>query len=267
MENITVIIPIHVYNEDVKKYLGKAIESIKAQTEAVDSTMIVGQEELINKIKDDFNDAQIDYIINEGKTDYCNQINLAANNCKTKHFSILGFDDEYSPIWFKNVKRYIKNMHDISIFLPIVNFIDKESKVIGSVNEIIWAMSFSNELGFIDEETLESYYDFSTCGGVFRTDDFIFSGGLKPSIKLSFWYEFLLRSANQGFKTYVIPKNGYYHLIDREGSILNSYNSMTKDERAWWIKLANKEHYFKNERKESYEYKPTKELSDIDGLK
>lgn len=128
-------------------------------------------------------------------------------------------------------------------------------------------MSFSNEIGVIDEDTLQSYYDFSPNGAIFRTDDFIDIGMLKPSLKLSFWYEFLLRAANQGLKMYVIPKNGYLQLIERDGSMLEMLSKeMDDDERAWWIKLANKEYYFKQERKKSYKYVSEK-LSEVDGLK
>ena len=43
--------------------------------------------------------------------------------------------------------------------------------------------------------------------------------------------------------------------------------SMSLEERAWWIKLATKEYYFKQERKPSYKYVPEKKLTEIEGLK
>lgn len=268
MENITVVIPIHVYNDDVKSYLDKAIASVLVQTDTEAKIMIVGPQEVIDGIKKDFKSDQITFTLNEGKTDYCNQINLAVRHCNTKYFSILGFDDQYSKTWFKNVKAYIDSMPEFSIFLPIVNFINKDDMIVGTINEIIWAMSFSNEIGIIDEESLQSYYDFSVSGGVFRTDDFIEAGMLKPSIELAFWYEFLMRATNQGLKIYVIPKNGYYQLVERENSISDlTDKSMSLEERAWWIKLATKEYYFKQERKPSYKYVPEKKLTEIEGLK
>lgn len=264
MENLTVIIPVHIFNETVEKYLEKAIASVVNQNQSLDSILIVGPSEVIKNI----NNKGVQFVTNEGETDYCSQINLAVKEINTKYFSILGFDDEYSATWFKNVEIYIKNMPEYSMFFPIITYLNKDNKVAGSVNEIIWAMSFSNEIGVIDEDTLQSYYDFSPNGGVFRTDDFIEVGGLKPSIKLAFWYEFLLRGSNQGLKIYVIPKNGYYQLIEREGSILESNSKdMDEKERAWWIKLAGKEYYFKQERKKSYKYVVEKELVDVEGLK
>ena len=267
MENITVIIPIHKYNDKIKTYLDKAISSVFVQKNTAEKVMLVGPKETLDLIKKDFKPQKLVFIENDGKIDYCSQVNFGVKNCDTKYFSILEFDDTYSETWFKNVELYIKNKPDFSFFLPIVNFINKDEKVCGIVNEIIWAMSFSNEIGVIDEDTLQSYYDFSPCGGVFRTDDFIEIGMLKPSIKLSFWYEFLLRATGKNIKIYVIPKNGYYHSIEREDSLLSEYSTMSANERTWWIKLATKECYFDKERKEYYTYVPTKELSDVDGLK
>jgi hypothetical protein len=267
MENLTVIVPIHKYNEDVKKYLDKAISSVFSQKDTAEKVSIVGPKEVIDGIEKDFKKDKLEFVLNNGKTDYCSQINLGVKNCKSKYFSILEFDDKYSPTWFKNVNKYVSNKPEFSMFFPIVNFTDKEDNIVGTSNEIIWAMSFSNEIGVIDEEILQSYYDFSICGGVFRTDDFIEVGMLKPSIKLSFWYEFLLRATSKNLKAFVIPKNGCYHLIEREDSLINQYKDMDAKERAWWIKLASKEFYYEKERKASYKYTPSKELAEVDGLK
>ena len=266
MENLTVIIPIHQFDDEIKKYLSKAIDSVYKQKDTTCNILLVGPPSIMSDLHSNFNDDRITLLTNNEQSDYCNQINFAVKQVNTKYFSILGFDDEYSNTWFKNVKRYVEYMPEYSVFMPIVNYVDNDNVSAGSVNEIIWAMSFSNEIGVIDEDTLQSYYDFSTNGAVFRTDDFIEIGMLKPSIKLSFWYEFLLRATNQGLKVYVIPKHGYYQTIGRKGSILDELsNNMDEKERSWWIKLANKEYYFKQERKKSYKYTP-EELTEVDGL-
>src|ERR1035441_706372 len=179
MENLTIIIPVHIFNETVEKLLERSINSVTKQNQPLNSILIVGPSEVIKNI----NNKEFQFVINEGETDYCSQVNLAVKETKTKYFSILGFDDEYSSTWFKNVEKYIRNMPEYSMFFPIITYLNKDNKVSGSVNEIIWAMSFSNEIGVIDEDTLQSYYDFSPNGGVFRTDDFIEVGGLKPSIR------------------------------------------------------------------------------------
>lgn len=255
MNNISTIIPVHEYNENIKDYLNEAVKSVDEQLTKPEKIFVVSSKELIEHIKKDLGD-RVGYIINKGSLDYCSQINVGVKGCKTKYFSILAFDDKYNKTWFKSVNKYIETMPEYSIYLPIVNFINSENKMIGFANELIWAMSFSNELGVIDADVLETYYDFSISGGVFRVDDFLEVGGLKPSIKLSYWYEFLLRAINNNIKVYVIPKSGYYQLIGRDNSIMDIYSkTMDEKERSWWIKLASKEYFSKTEHNKKYKYK------------
>ena len=161
-------------------------------------------------------------LINNGDTDYCSQINLAVKNVKTKYFSILEFDDTYTPNWFKNIKDYLKVKQDVSLLLPIIQYVDADKNDICLGNEISWTASFvdgEDRLGGIDHDMLQGYYDFSPVGGVFKTKDFIEVGGLKPSIKLSFWYEFMLRLTSNDYKIFVIPKRGYVHMVNRAGIV------------------------------------------------
>jgi hypothetical protein len=264
MENLTVIIPIHQFNDEIKTYLTKAIDSVYRQSETTCDILLVAPSDTISELNGLYNDERIKLLTNESDSDYCSQINFAVKHVKTKFFSILAFDDQYSNTWFKNVEKYVNYLPEYSIFLPIVNYVDIDENIVGSMNEIIWAMSFSNEIGVIDADTLKSYYDFSPNGAVFITKDFIDVGGLKPSIKLSFWYEFLLRATNQNIKIYVIPRNGYYQIVGREGAMMEVQSKTMKEaERAWWIELASKEYYFKQERKKSYKYVPSELIDEL----
>ena len=252
MNNISVIIPLHKYDDEVKKYLNEAVKSVEEQAVKPEKVFVVSSKEVNEQIRIDLGE-RVEYIINKGNLDYCTQINVGAKECKTKYFSVLAFDDKYNKTWFKSVNKYTETMPEYSIYLPIVNFIDSDDKMMGFANELIWAMSFSNELGVIDADVLEHYHDFSINGGVFRVDDFLEVGGLKPSIKLSFWYEFLLRATKNDVKIYVIPKSGYFHLVDRKGSIMDEYSkTMDEEERLWWVKLASKESLYKKDRKKEY---------------
>ena len=58
MENITVIMPIHIYDDTVKKYMNEAIISVITQTEPVEELMIVGPQEVLNEVKNNFNDIE-----------------------------------------------------------------------------------------------------------------------------------------------------------------------------------------------------------------
>lgn len=69
-------------------------------------------------------------------------------------------------------------------------------------------------------------------------------------MKLVFWYEFLLRALYKEKRIFVIPKIGYYHYVNREGSITSEYaKNMSVKEADWWIDLAAKEMYFPQDRK------------------
>ena len=95
--------------------------------------------------------------------------------------------------------------------------------------------------------------NFNTTGGVFNTEDFIKNGKLKTSIKLTYWYEYLLRSIYNGKKVFVVPKVGYQHTLNRPNSISDVYNRELKPEEAdWWIELAQKDYFFIKERDKSH---------------
>lgn len=252
MEELSVIIPVHKYDENIATYLTRAIESVNEQDEKCGEIIFVGPKNVLGEIT--IENAKITKLENKGETDYCSQINLAVKNTKTKYFTILELDDYFSKTWFKNVKSYLEYNPNYTAFLPIVGLSNTEGKELGTINELVWARAFSEELGAIDAGALESCFDFVTTGGVFRVDEFIECGMLKPSIKLSFWYEYLLRAVENGTKFFVIPKIGYTHILDREDSLMQSYKDMDEQERLWWIKLAKKEYFFKKDRIEKSLY-------------
>jgi len=67
-------------------------------------------------------------------------------------------------------------------FEDITDFND--GKYIGFGNEAAWASSFSNELGFIDLDCLQNYFDFYLTGSIFNLKDWIEVGGLNHLSKL-----------------------------------------------------------------------------------
>ena len=73
---------------------------------------------------------------------------------------------------------------------------------------------------------------------------------LKPSIKVSFNYEFLLRTTHNGLKVYVVPKEGYTHVVGRKNSLTDEYNNTLSDtEIQKWFELAVREYPYKEDRK------------------
>jgi hypothetical protein len=135
-----------------------------------------------------------------------------------------------------------------------------DGKYIGFGNAEVYASSFSNEIGYLDNDCLQNYFDFYLTGSIFNTADWKEVGGLKPSIKITFWYEWLLRATNKGKKVFVIPKVGYNHSLGRKGSLVEVYKETVDPvESQWWFDLAKRESLFKEDRKKEYE----KELPDV----
>jgi hypothetical protein len=252
MKNLTVIVPVYKLDSEEKQNL-----FINAVNSVDDSKIfVVGPEEdilIVEKLK---TNKILKTIINKSdNTSYPAQINMALKDVKSDYFSVLEYDDVYTSIWFKNVEEYIENdTENTFAFLPLTEVIDVKYGPQGYANEAVWASSFSDELGCYDSQCLEDYLNFNTSGAVFKTEDFISLGGLKASMKLSFWYEFLLRASYKQKRIFVIPKVGYYHTIGREDSLSRFYgNNLSEEEANWWIELAKKEYFFPHDRNKTYQ--------------
>lgn len=253
MDNLTVILPIEILDTDEKREM-----FTKALSSVVDTkVLVVGDKKAIESISElDLSSYQVTTLVNTSRSkNYAGNVNFGLKNVNTKYFSVLEYDDMFSDIWFKNLKVYIDNdVDDTFAFLPLTEVVDYKTKEsFGYANEAVWASSFSDEIGYFDLQSLEEYLNFNTSGGVFKTEEFITLGGLKASMELVFWYEFLMRALYKGKKIYVIPKVGYYHTANRPGSITMNYvDTMTEREADWWIDLAKKEYFFPQDRKKTY---------------
>lgn len=257
--NISIILPVHELNEVTKPMFANAIKSVTEQTLRPDELVIVAPKgsETLNYIKSfDFGDYKKSVVIaeNDGETDFASQVNFGVTNTTTEWFSILEFDDEYANIWFKNVVEYKKAHTNVDLFMPIIIDVDSIGNFIGFTNEAVWANSFSDELGILDNSALLTYQNFNIDGMVIRKSTYEEFGGFKPSIKLTFIYEFLLRMTFKDVKVMVIPRFGYKHVNQREGSLFSSYKeTLDPIEARWWLSTAKKEYYFPNDRKITYE--------------
>lgn len=257
--SISIIIPIHEYNEGIQGYLNKAIESIEKQEDFASPNVIIVSPpdvntKLINapQITSTGNTTLTTYVINEGATDYQSQVNLAVESVTTDYFSVLEFDDEYAETYFKNVKRYIKTYPEIDVFLTMMIEVNQKNEGIKLTNETVWAQQFvgeNGEMGHLNANALKQYTDFKLSGAVIKKSEFKNLGGYKPNINLTFMYEFLLRALNNASKIFSIPKIGYKHLATREGSLFDGYlKNMPVDERKFWFETATKESNFMNDR-------------------
>lgn len=244
--NITVIIPMNDLGGDNIALLDKAIKSIPNGVKYVISCKNgVDTSNLSNK----------GTIIQTSNGDSFQElVNSAVEVIDTDWFSILEFDDTYSDIWLENVGKEIEYKPDVSMFMALEDVTDfNDGKYIGFGNEAPWASAFSNEIGYIDLDCLQTYFDFYVTGSVFNTKDWKGIGGLKPSIKVTFWYEWMLRAANKSKKIYVIPKVCYNHTLGRNGSLTEiTKKEMSQDEIKWWFDLAKRDYFFKEEKESSY---------------
>jgi len=264
--NLSIIIPIHEYNDELSLLVTKAFESVVKQEdlEALPQVVLVYPTELDTSIIG-FRDAMIRkystsgityqsfvLIKNDGVTDYQSQVNLAVENISTDYFSVLEFDDEYSGTYFRNVQQYIDNFPKIDIFLTMMIEVNEQNQGIKMTNETVWAQQFvgeNGEMGYLNTNALKQYTDFKLSGGIIKTSEFKNLGGYKSNIKLTFMYEFLLRALNNASKIFSIPKIGYKHLATRENSLFSGYlKNMPIDERKFWFETATKESNFMNDR-------------------
>ena len=114
-------------------------------------------------------------LVTNEKTSFFDLVKRGVEDVKTSYFSILEFDDQYTSIWFTNVEQYIKDKPEVSIFLPLTDIIDlNENKFVMFANEAAWASSFSEEIGYVDFQSLENFFNFNLTGAVFNLDDFNF---------------------------------------------------------------------------------------------
>lgn len=257
MKDITIIIPVHIYNNEVFNLLTTAINSVrtcrKEYTFGKLPLLIVAPQNVNDELEKNNISSIIDNvttIVNDGDTDFCSQVNKAASCVNTDYFSILEFDDLYNEKWFNMVNDYFFSNESVSLFLPINILTDTEHKHFQFANEIAWTSSFSNEIGYLDFDCLQDYSSFNLTGGVFNTNDFKKIGGFKSSIKAAFNYEFLLRMTKKELKVFVVPKEGYIHMIGRKGSLTDEYNqTLTVNDVKKWFDLAKSEYLYTEDRK------------------
>lgn len=250
MKDLVVIIPVHKIDDEIKSLLTRAINSVP---ENIDILIPTNLENIEVSELDVTGRAEMTYC-SEGN--FQSLVNHAVKSCENtyKWFSILEFDDEYTSIWFDNFQKYVKFNPEVSVFLPLIDLIDfNGNQYIGFGNEAPWASSFSSEIGYIDNESLQNFFDFYLTGSIFNIEDWKEMGGLKASMKLTFWYELMLRWTNKDKQFFVIPKLGYKHYVNRPNSLHKIYSEeMTEDESIWWFETARQESFHKKDRNKMY---------------
>ena len=259
--SLSVILPIKSSKaKDFEEYFEKAISSLKNQTVGFEELVIIHtqEESLIDHLNSyDFGDLNVTKLLWDKDPSYASQVNYGIENAKGTWVSLFEFDDEYSSIWFKNVQKYIESFPEVQMFLPVVVETDEKGLFAGFTNEATFAANFSQEMGILTNDTLQEYQNFQTAGSVFKKSIIEDFGGFKPSVKLTFIYEFLLRLTYNSVSIMTIPRLGYKHVNLREGSIFWNYkfgeSKMVEDEVKFWIQTAKREYFFTDDRSIKYQ--------------
>jgi len=264
MENkntISVILPIKSGKAiGFEDFFSRAIQSVQHQHKNADELIIVhGDEPFLTNYLNTYDFSGLTVVLESWTEDpnFANQVNRGVELAKSEWCSILEFDDEYSNIWFKNAHKYMSIYKDIDAFLPIVVDVDDKLVFAGFTNEATFAANISSDMGYLTNETLQTFQNFQTSGMVFKKEMYERVGKMKSNIKLTFGYELFLRMTHNSAKILTIPKIGYKHMNLREGSIFWNYkngtNSMDSEEARFWIESAKKECFFTTQRDINYE--------------
>jgi len=164
--NISVIIPVHEFNEKVGNYLLKALESIDKQEGEKPNKIIISAYDCVNSVNEFLDKnyhSEFTNIANQGNTDYQSQINFGIEHITTDYFSVLEFDDEYSVSFFKNSSKYVETYPEIDVFLTMMIEVNEQNQGIKLTNETVWAQQFvgeNGEMGYLNLNSLKQYSDF-----------------------------------------------------------------------------------------------------------
>lgn len=255
MKKITILLPIHVLNDDEATMLANALTSIEDFYNDI-KLMIICPSDIYAKLQNFDFGQKLEVKLLENNTsnyDFTAQINLGIDNCDTEWFSILEIDDEYKKPWLTSMNEYMNEFKDVDVFLPIVKDINPEGEFLALTNESAWAYGFTTKQGYIDNEVLLEYQNYQTSGGLYRTEVIKQNGKFKDNIKIAFYYEFLLRLTLNGVNVMVVPKIGYQHVNLRENSLFWSYKNdekmkLSEEDVKFWFETAKKEYFYKNKR-------------------
>ncbi|MBP5458065.1 MAG: hypothetical protein J6Y37_16375 [Paludibacteraceae bacterium] len=265
MINIDVIIPVHYFDDNVKNMLDASYDSVKVAEKQYSLgevyTYVVAPAAIISDSScglskwASVNDVRL--VGNDGETDFCSQVNRAVDDCESAFFSILEMDDMYKPNWFRNFSEYYVCNDSMSVFLPINAQYSVDNGQWSFGNEFGLSNAFPTDtdgdddpIGVINIKRLERCSLFNLTGAIINRYDFMKVGRYKPSIKVAFNYELLLRMTHNGLKGLVVPKEGYVHIVGREGSLTDEYiRTISNDEVRKWFELAIREYPYLRDRK------------------
>lgn len=247
--DLTVIIPVHSVEGEFDQLFAAAVNSLVKNTLKPKVIISVTNTNENKKYFTDykFPDGLSGEVQFTTKKLFQDHINVTVKSVKTKYFTVLEFDDEFADKWFETFESYSsENVGDM--FVPLTALFDHKTKTIKQlVNQIGWAKGQVDEVGYPDFELVKGWPDFTFTGAIINTEMFRSLGGLKRNIKFTFNYEFILRMLNKGYKMFIVPRIGYRHTINRDGSLIWQYANddsikiKSAQESEFWFEVARTE--------------------------
>lgn len=250
--NISVILPVHNLNEDNKPLFKTAVDSVLKQDKKPQELILVANSEEDNSILESFvlgNEIKYKVIYVDGPS-IEKKINAGIKESSGEYISILEMDDEYSKIWFSSVEKYVQHFPLIDCFLPmVINFDTKTNSLAGLVNELPLAKDATDIRNLLDINVLLNYPNFLISGAVMAKSIFEDNGYFKENIKVTSFYEFLLRQIESDVKFMTIPRFGYKHSVNRDDSFTTiTQNTLSKNELNFWHDIAKREYHHSEDR-------------------
>ena len=202
--------------------------------------------------------------------------NLALEN-GYEAFSIIEIGDSLSATWYKVADTFMSENEEVGFFFPMIRSF-KNGVLTGLMNEASWAEGLSEEAGKFDMNLLLRFNCINPLGGVYRVKSIEEYSEekdgrlcpMKESIKISHYYEFLLRMAYNDVKMMTIPRVGYDFRVDDVAEFRHSSSKipnnitmlpvekggMTPQEVSFWVEQSKKEYFFDEDRNKAYEQQP-----------
>ena len=200
--------------------------------------------------------------------------NISVEN-KYEYISIIEPNDIVGLNWYNKAAKYSAENENISIFFPMIrNTVNGVSS--GILNEAPWAEGLSEEAGKIDLNLLNRFNCMIPVGSLIKTSSIkeyseLKSDGkfypIKESMKISHYYEFLLRMVYNDVKGMCIPRIGYEFRTTGFGESFNQAyckvpqnisqiptekGGISPAEGKFWMDTAKKEYFFDEDRNKVY---------------
>lgn len=224
-------------------------------------------------------DGKINYFLLASEVDNYSKLfnqgfNLALEN-GYEFFSPIEANDVVGLNWYAQANLYAMENQSVTMFFPIIR--NTVNGVFSNLmNEAPWAEGLAEEAGKIDLNLLNRFNCIIPLGAIFRVKDiqeYSENKGdgkfypMKESVKISHYYEFLMRMVYNDVKGMNVPRIGYEFKVKTNDFFKHTYckipqniaqipldkGGITPEEGKYWMDLAKKEYFFDEDRNKVYE--------------